>query len=44
MIINSSSVLCLYFTDTISKLTSYFEFSLLLPLKNYIKLDLLKGL
>lgn len=42
MIINSISVLCLHFTDTISKLAFSFEFSLLLPIKNYVNLDLLK--
>jgi len=44
MMTDSSSVLCLHFTDTISKLAPSFEFLLLLSLKNYAKLDLLKGL
>lgn len=42
--IDSSSVLCLCFTGTTSKLASSSEFPLLLSVKNYAKLDLLKWL
>lgn len=43
MMFDSSSIQCLH-SNAVLKLVSAFEFSILLPLNNYARLDFLEGL